>query len=211
MSQPEAIWFDLDGTLLDSAPSLLIALNTILKKHNLPDFELQDLKSLISSGAKGMVKGALGDAKQADVEDFFAVYQTVMTDKALLFPGIADILAELKKRKIPWGIVTNKSTRYTTPLLEHLEIAKDCCFLVCGDTLPQCKPSPEPILYACREYGVNPKNCLFVGDSSADILAGTAANMPTILVRWGYGVTAEIELVAGKIINQPEDFTGNIL
>jgi len=187
----DAVLFDLDGTLVDTAPDLAGALNTLRRERGLDAMALEALRPYASAGARGLI-GAGFDMKTdhpdypALRDAFLAHYEAAICIDSALFDEMHDVLAELEARALPWGIVTNKATRFTLPLMAALTLPYEPRVLVCGDTTPHAKPHPAPLLHAADLLGVAPVRCLYVGDSERDVMAGRAAGMQTIVARYGY-------------------------
>jgi len=187
----DAVLFDLDGTLIDSAPDLAGAANALRAEHGLPPLPYADLRPMVGSGARGMVGVALGltpeDAAFPEQRDrFLAIYEAALLVHTRVFDDVAPVLAELSSAGIPWGIMTNKATRFAQPVVAGLGLDVVAKTLVCGDTTPHAKPHPEPLLEAARRMGVAPERCVYVGDDPRDVQAGRAAGMQTLAAGWGY-------------------------
>ncbi|OWQ90831.1 phosphoglycolate phosphatase [Roseateles aquatilis] len=186
-----AVLFDLDGTLIDSAPDLAGATNEMLTARGLPQVPFERLRPMVGSGARGMMGIAFGvtptePAFPALRDEFFDRYEQRLLQDTHPFDGIAAMLQALREDGLSWGIVTNKSERFALPLARGLGWSTQAAAVVGGDTTPHAKPHPEPLLEAARRAGVAPHECVYVGDDARDILAGRAAGMPTVAVRWGY-------------------------
>lgn len=187
----KAILFDLDGTLLDTAPDLAHALNLLLSKNGRATLPLEKIRPVASDGVKGLL--ALGfnisdtspDFSQLRT-DFLEYYTTHISRETTLFPGMDTVLNELETRGIPWGIVTNKIACLTEPLLKNLNLHHQAGCIVSGDTLEFAKPHPAPLLHACELLGRTAEECVYVGDAKRDIEAGLRANMSTIVALYGY-------------------------
>ena len=194
-----AVLFDLDGTLIDSAPDLGGAGNDMRLARGLLVLPLSYFRPMVGSGARGMVERALGvrpqDAAFAECRDeFLARYEGRMTRETHVFPDVLPVLAALTRHAMPWGIVTNKASRFSVPLVHALSHLDAAATLVCGDTTPHAKPHPAPLVEAARRLGVDAARCIYVGDDLRDVQAGVAAGMVTVAVRWGYlGAGAPIE------------------
>jgi 2-phosphoglycolate phosphatase len=194
-----AVFFDLDGTLADTAPDLGNALNRLRGEHGLPPLPLAVLRPHTSSGVRGMLRAgfgiAPGDAGYEALRDHYLdLYEAALCEETQLFPGIAQVLEGLEARGIAWGVVTNKTTRFARPLMQRMGLLKRMSCLVCGDTTAAAKPSPLPLRHAAMLTGVAAADCLYVGDDRRDVEAGRAAGMRTIAVRWGYlGIDEPIE------------------
>lgn len=207
-----AVLFDLDGTLIDSAPDLAGAGNDMRAARGLAVLPLAHFRPMVGSGARGMVDRAFGvqphDPEFAALRDeFLQRYEGRMTQETAVFPELVPLLTELRKRVVPWAIVTNKATRFSVPLVGALSLLRGAATLVCGDTTPHAKPHPAPLLEAARRIGFEPRDCVYVGDDLRDVQAGRAAGMSTVAVRWGYlGAGEPVEAWgADHIIDSPMD------
>jgi N-acetyl-D-muramate 6-phosphate phosphatase len=207
-----AVLFDLDGTLIDSAPDLAGAGNEMRQARGLVPYPYEQLRPMVGAGARGMVGMALNVAPQDDNyatlrDEFLQRYEARMTRQTQVYPDMLPVLAALQTSSIPWGIVTNKAARLSEPLVQALTALKGAATLVCGDTTPHAKPHPEPLLEAARRMGWAPERCIYVGDDLRDVQAGRAAGMKTVGVRWGYlGLGDPIERWgADHIANSPGD------
>lgn len=191
MSSVCAVLFDLDGTLLDTAPDLIYAVNQLRKEAQLPVLPTTALRPLVGIGSKAMIKMAFGiDEKDPEFlplrERFLSLYQKHLADTTQFFPGIDTMLTQLESKHIPWGIVTNKLTRHTTDLLRALRIDHRPACVVCGDSLPTFKPDPAPLLYACQLLQQLPEQCIYVGDTEIDVKASKAAGITSLVALYGY-------------------------
>ncbi|MCO1371697.1 phosphoglycolate phosphatase [Burkholderia multivorans] len=187
----EAVLFDLDGTLADTAPDLAAAVNKMQRVRGLPETPLDALRRLASAGARGLLGGAFGitpDTPGYDAmrDEFLANYAADICVQTTLFPGIAEVLDELEARGVRWGIVTNKAMRLTAPLVELLGLASRAACVVGGDTTPHSKPHPAPLLHAAGLLALAPARIVYVGDDLRDIQAGYAAGMATVAAAYGY-------------------------
>jgi N-acetyl-D-muramate 6-phosphate phosphatase len=185
------VLFDLDGTLIDSAPDLAGAANRLRADHGLEPLPLEALRPMVGSGARGMVGVAFGVAPgeprfEALRDAFLAHYEAGLLERTGPFDGVADLLSALEAAGIAWGIVTNKATRFTAPIVAGLGLAQRAGVVVCGDTTPHSKPHPEPLLHAARALGVAPEHVAYVGDDLRDAQAARAAGMPMLAATWGY-------------------------
>jgi len=188
---PEAVLFDLDGTLADTAPDLGGALNQLLLEHGRGPLPMQKLKPHVSSGARGMIGAGFGitpgDLEYVGLQQsFMAIYQDALCVGTRLFAGMAEHLDELESQGIVWGIVTNKSQRFAIPLMEGLGLRQRCACIVCGDSAQRSKPHAHPMQLASAVMGIAAKNCIYVGDDERDVIAGRAVGMKTIIAGWGY-------------------------
>jgi len=185
------VLFDLDGTLIDSAPDLAGAANRLRADHGLPALPLAQLRPMVGSGARGMVGVAFGVAPGDDRfellrDAFLAYYEAGLLERTHPFDGVEEMLAALESAGLPWGIVTNKATRFTTPIVAGLGLARRAAVVVCGDTTPHAKPHPEPLLHAARAMGLAPEGVVYVGDDLRDAQAAKAAGMAMVAATWGY-------------------------
>ena len=185
------VFFDLDGTLADTAPDLVAATNQLLSARNLPLKPYEQLRPCASAGARGLIGGAFGiDTKHPDFialrDEFFANYEKALCVHSKLFDGMEHLLHQLESAQLPWGIVTNKSERFTNPLMELMGLSQRSASTVSGDTTPHSKPHPEPILHAARIANLDPNKSLYVGDDIRDVIAGKAAGMKTVAAAYGY-------------------------
>jgi len=186
-----AVLFDLDGTLIDSAPDLGGAGNDMRVARGLPPHPLEHFRPMVGSGARGMVGRAFGVGPEHETfielrDEFLQRYEARITQQTRLFPQMQAVLAALHAHAVPWGIVTNKAARFSEPLVRALGLLPPAATLVCGDTTPHSKPHPAPLLEAARRVGVPAFECVYVGDDLRDVQAGRAAGMMTIAVAWGY-------------------------
>lgn len=187
----EAVLFDLDGTFADTAPDLGAALNHVLALHGKPPLPVAVSRLQASHGSAGLLQLGFGitpdDARFAGLRDaFLAHYTDHICAHTTLFPGMAELIAELETRGLPWGIVTNKPHRFTVPLMQALGYAERAACLVSGDTCAQAKPHPLPLRYAAELIGIAPERCLYLGDDKRDMEAANAARMRGIIARYGY-------------------------
>jgi phosphoglycolate phosphatase len=185
-----AALFDLDGTLLDTAPDLAAALNVLLHEEQRPPLELALIRPHVSSGAVAVVRtgfpGVSGEPFERLRGRFLELYRAALSVHTRLFPGFEAVLATLESRGLPWGIVTNKARWLTEPLLADLGLLARAACVLSGDTLPERKPHPRPLLVAAGQLGVAPADCVFVGDALRDVQAACAAGMVPLAVRYGY-------------------------
>lgn len=187
----KAVLFDLDGTLIDSAPDLAGAGNDMRLARGLEPLPYERFRPMVGSGARGMVFIALGavpgDAQfDALRDEFLSRYEARMTSCTALFPAMRPVLDTLRAHGLVWGIVTNKAQRFTTPLVHALGLDAEAGAVVSGDTTPHAKPHPAPLLEAARRIGVAPGACLYVGDDLRDVQAAHAAGMRAVAASWGY-------------------------
>ncbi len=186
-----AVLFDLDGTLIDSAPDLAGACNEMRAERGLAALPYAELRRMVGSGARGMIGASFGLAPGAPEyealrDEFLARYELRMMRETKVFDAMLPVLSWLDERRIPWGIVTNKATRFAAPIVTGLGLVSRAATLVCGDTVAHSKPHPAPLLEAARQLGVAPPGCVYVGDDRRDVDAGRAAAMATVVAGWGY-------------------------
>ena len=187
---PRAVLFDLDGTLADTAPDLAAAVNWLRTERGLAPTPYRVLRPTASAGARGMIGAAFGLAPGDDGYEelrvqWFDRYQSNMAVESGLFEGIDALLQGIEDAGMAWGVVTNKPARFTDPLLPQIGLAHAGC-IVSGDTMPQAKPHPAPLLEGARRLDIAPSACWYVGDDLRDIEAGRAAGMVTVACAWGY-------------------------
>jgi phosphoglycolate phosphatase len=183
------VLFDFDGTLADTAPDLAAAVNRMRLEQGHEPLPIERLRPFASAGARGLVHAAFGikpdDSEYPALrETFLEYYAECVCEQTRLFPGIAELLLELKSRAIAWGIVTNKATRFTERIVSQLGLEPDC--VACGDTTPHLKPHPAPLLHAAEQLKLSPQECVYLGDDLRDMQAAHAAGMRPIAVEWGY-------------------------
>ena len=191
VSPYKGVFFDLDGTLADTAPDLVAAANQLLIARNLSPKQYEVLRPRASAGARGLIAGAFGiNTDHPDFiplrDEFFANYEKALLVDSVLFEGMDHVLNQLDAAKLPWGIVTNKSERFSKPLTDLMGLRQRAVSTVSGDTTPHSKPHPEPILHAARLANIDPSSSIYVGDDIRDIVAGKAAGMKTIAAAYGY-------------------------
>lgn len=195
--QIEAVLFDLDGTLIDSAPDLGAAADKMRTDRGMASLPLADYRPMAGAGARGMLGVAFGlTPDHADFgalkEEFFTNYEACMTERTYAFDGVAELIAQISGAGMKWGVVTNKSARFTLPLTRQMPLFSSAQTIISGDTTPHAKPHPAPLLEAARQLNVEPGRCVYVGDDERDIIAGRAAGMPTVAAAYGYlGATAD--------------------
>ena len=185
------ILFDLDGTLADTAPDLVAALNFVLTRHGRPTVSLKDARYWTGAGSARLIEYGFSispTSKQFRIlrEQLLDYYDRHICEGSCLFPGVEHLLTRLESVGHSWGVVTNKPTRFTDPLLKALGLSDRAAIVVCGDTLPTNKPDPEPVLHACRLNGRNTSTTALIGDDPRDIIAGRTAGTTTVAVTWGY-------------------------
>ena len=190
---PHCALFDLDGTLADTAPDLVSALNAVLVSEGRGAVPLSTARWWVAEGSVGLIQNgfdiAREEARHSPLrQQLLEEYHAHLCVKTRLFPGVSELLCTLDHRNIPWGIVTNKPARFTIPLLSRLKLDTRARSVVSGDSVSRAKPDPLPLLHACEEIGVAPSRTIFIGDDCRDVVAGKAAKTLTAAVTWGYGV-----------------------
>ena len=185
------VLFDLDGTLIDSAPDLAGAANAMRVARGLPELPYERLRPMVGAGARGMVGAAFGTAPgdagfEALRDEFLQRYADGLLQRTAVFEAMVPVLQALECAALCWGIVTNKHERFTLPVVQGLGLQERAAALICGDTTAHAKPHPEPLLEAARRAGVAPQACVYVGDDLRDVQAGRAAGMATLAAAWGY-------------------------
>ena len=185
----KAALFDFDGTFADTAPDLAAAVNTMRTKRGLEPLPSDTVRPYASMGARGLLRIGFGmTPEHADYaamkNEFLDNYAAAICVHTRLFDGMHDLIGELTARRITWGIVTNKATRFTSPLVRELAVTPAC--VVCGDSTPHLKPHPAPLLLAAKQLKLAPADCIYVGDDLRDIQAGRAAGMRCVAVEYGY-------------------------
>lgn len=188
--QIQTVLFDLDGTLVNTAPDLVDALNTVLNKHGHASAPHDAVVPYISTGAAGMLTFAIGKMtdqyKQQLVSELVEQYHLHIADCSHLYPDMADVLLQLEQLKLKWGVVTNKVTHLTHSLLDKLSLKHRAACVISGDTLQYSKPHPAPLLEACCITGSPPESCVYIGDAKSDIEAAQRAVMPSLAAAYGF-------------------------
>ncbi|WP_404992734.1 phosphoglycolate phosphatase [Cupriavidus pauculus] len=192
----DAIFFDLDGTLADTAPDLAAAANRLVVEHGMAPVPYEKLRPVASHGARGLIGAAFGKRPEdpefpALRDTFLNYYEADIAVHTRLFDGMDEVLARLETDGIVWGIVTNKIARFTVPLVAAIGLTPRAAAVVSGDTTAHAKPHPAPLLHAAAVSGVAPQRCMYVGDDLRDIQAGKAAGMATVSAAYGYCGDAE--------------------
>jgi N-acetyl-D-muramate 6-phosphate phosphatase len=210
-----AVLFDLDGTLADTAPDLGYALNTLLAQHGRPRLPLEAIRPHVSHGARGMLEIGFGlfpsDQNFAGLrEAFLDIYEQNLCRHTRLFDGMPRLLEDLEARGIVWGIVTNKPSRFTEPLIDLLHLKQRAACVVSGDSAPRAKPHPDTLLLAAQQIELPPSATVYVGDDERDMIAARAAGMSAIVALYGYlGLGSEpLTWPADGAIQQPGDLLG---
>lgn len=186
-----AVLFDLDGTLIDSAPDLAVAADKLRTDRGMTSLPFEMYRPMAGAGARGLIGVAFG-LKPSDSEfpalkeEFFVNYERCMTERTYAFDGVVELIAAIVAAGLKWGVVTNKAERFALPLTRRMALFETASTVVCGDTTPHSKPHPAPLLEAARQMAIAPERCIYVGDDERDIVAGHAAGMPTVAAAYGY-------------------------
>ncbi len=206
----QAVLFDLDGTLIDSAPDLAGATNALRAERGLAAMAPAVLRPWVGSGARGMLAAGLNvhpthPEFEALRDRFLALYAEQLLVRTQAFAGVPELLTALQERALPWGIVTNKAERFTVPIHQGMALLQGAGAVVGGDTTPHAKPHPAPLWEACARMNVSPQACIYVGDDHRDIQAARAAQMGAVAARWGYLGTGTpvAEWGADHVIDHP--------
>lgn len=204
-----AVLFDLDGTLIDSAPDLAAAADKLRTDRGLESLPYEGYRQMAGAGARGLLGVAFGitpdhpDYEELR-EEFYVNYEHSLTARTRAFDGVPELLQALVGQGLAWGIVTNKFMRFTEPLSRQMPLFATAGTVVGGDSTPHAKPHPAPLLEAARQLGLDPTHCLYVGDDRRDIVAGRAAGMPTVAATYGYlGQQAVTDWGADAHIDSP--------
>jgi len=187
----DVVLFDLDGTLIDSAPDLGAAADQMRVRRGMPSLPLQQYRHMAGAGARGMMRVAFDMTPEhahfnEHKEEFLANYERCMTERTYAFDGVQALIEQLREKGLRWGVVTNKSARFTEPLTRAMPLFASAAVVISGDTTPHAKPHPEPLFEAARRINVAPARCVYVGDDERDIVAGLAAGMGTVAATYGY-------------------------
>lgn len=187
----KAIFFDLDGTLLNSAPDFFVAMHRLMDEYQLPRVEEQAIRETVSDGARALT--TLGFNLTVDELGFserhqrlLDLYYEEMGNNCVLFPNMDKLIQNIKNQCLFWGVITNKPSRYTDPILEKLTLPAQPNLVICPDHVKNTKPDPEPMILACNKVSCRPEEAIYIGDHKRDIDCGRAAGSPTIAVSFGY-------------------------
>lgn len=212
MTKPQAMLFDLDGTLVDTAPDMGDALNVLLNEYGYESLPKQTIRPHVSHGARGLIDIGFGEPPEGAMfekyrERFLEIYESRLCQDTKIFDGMLEVLEHLENNHYLWGIVTNKPDYLTQPLLKALDLHSRASCIVSGDTIQERKPHPAPLLHACKSIDRSPTDCIYVGDAERDIQAGRNAGMQTLVALFGYigdDDTPELWGANGQI-NHPQD------
>lgn len=191
MARINTVLFDLDGTLIDTAPDMANALNILLLEEGCDKLPFQTIRPVVSNGSAALVQLGFPDLKEnATVERLKKRYLKIYEDKlcvdSVLFPGMQQLIEHINDQQMRWGVVTNKPGWLTEPLMQQIGLAENAACIVSGDTTNNRKPHPEPMYLACKQSGSRPENCIYIGDALRDIQAGNNAGMRTVVANYGY-------------------------
>jgi phosphoglycolate phosphatase len=210
MALPQAVLFDLDGTLIDSAPDLGAAADKMRTDRGLPSLDDELYRPMAGSGARGMLQIAFGlipehPDYEAFKDEFLNNYERAMTVRTVIFDGVHELLAHLANLGLQWGVLTDEQQRFTLPLTAQIPMFAAAQAIISGDTTPHAKPHPEPLFEAARRLQLPPEQCWYVGDDERDIVAGKAAGMTTVAAHYGYlGIQDQVHgWGADHIIHSP--------
>jgi len=206
------VLFDLDGTLVDTAPDLIACLNTALTQHGFDKVASDFVKPFISYGAAAMINKSVSTdeiTQNKILETMLALYQDNIAEHSEFFPGISETLQTIESLGLKWGIVTNKRERFTKPLIDAFKLNHRASCVISGDTTANSKPHPEPMLTACKQAEVKPEECVYIGDALHDIQAGKNSKMKTLAAIYGYLKPDDIpsNWEADALIESPEQLT----
>ncbi len=208
------VLFDLDGTLVDTAPDLIACLNHTLAAHDLNTVNAELVKPFISFGALAMINASVeqsvSESQRAELlETMLNRYENNIAEHTVFFTGMVETLANIEQLGLKWGVVTNKRKRFTDPLMDALDLTRRAACIISGDSTGNPKPHPEPMLAACQQAGVNPRECVYIGDASHDITAGKNVDMKTLAAVYGYIKVNDNPETWGAdaLIDSPEQLT----
>lgn len=183
--------FDLDGTLVDTAPDLIACLNRALSLHGFPAAASERVKPFISYGANAMITASQNTALDEKIQagilgTLHDLYQNNIAEHSVFFGGMAETLEAIESQGLKWGVVTNKLKRFTDPLMDAFKLTARAACVISGDSVSKPKPYPEPMLAACQQARVKPEECVYIGDAVHDIAAGKSVGMKTLAALYGY-------------------------
>jgi len=212
MQKISTVLFDLDGTLIDTAPDMAYALNVLLKEEHYAALSFTDIRPAVSNGSVALVQlgfpNITDDAALTRLKKrYLEIYESNLCVNSVLFPGIQQLIDTLESRQIRWGVITNKPGWLTNPLMQEIGLSERASCIISGDTTKNRKPHPEPMYLACKQTQSHPKNCIYIGDALRDIQAGNNAGMTSVIANYGYiGIEENTtEWGANYIINTPAE------
>lgn len=212
MTRIKTVLFDLDGTLIDTAPDMAAALTVLCKEENQPVLSYAQVRPVVSNGSVALVKLAFGDLDDEKrlmhlKQRYLEIYEENICIDSALFKGIETVLDHIENHGLNWGVVTNKPGWLTLPLMKSLRLTQRAATIVSGDTTPNSKPHPDPMHYACEQAESESQECIYVGDARRDIEAGRNAGIKTLVANYGYIETGEDVTAWGAdaIVNEPKD------
>ena len=183
------VLFDLDGTLIDTAPDMANALNLLFAEEGKTALPYNDIRPIVSNGSVALVQLGFGE-HTPDLERlkqrYLDIYQTHLCEASKLFDGMGELLQHIEQHNMNWGVVTNKPGWLTEPLMQQMGLTTRAATIICGDTTKNRKPHPEPMYLACKQAGSEPSQCIYIGDAQRDIEAGNNAGMKTVIALYGY-------------------------
>ncbi len=185
------VLFDLDGTLIDTAPDMANALNILLQEESCDALSFEHIRPVVSNGSAALVQLGFPDlTDESDIarlkKRYLEIYEDKLCVNSVLFPGMAELLDHIENQQMRWGVVTNKPGWLTEPLMQQIGLAERAACIVSGDTTKNRKPHPEPMYLACQQAQSHPQNCIYIGDAQRDIQAGANAGMLTVVANYGY-------------------------
>lgn len=212
------ILFDLDGTLVDTAPDLGCALNLQLERHGKQALPLEKIRPVASHGSRGLLELGFGITPEdahfmAMRDEYLNLYDQVFTRSPVLFDGVANLLESIESKGLQWGVVTNKPARFTQPLMQAISLHQRAVCIVSGDDALRAKPHPDTLLMACSQANVTAESCVYIGDAERDIKAGNIAGMKTVIALWGYIADTDRpnEWGADFLIQSPDEIMHTII
>lgn len=191
MHNIKTVLFDLDGTLIDTAPDMANALNILLGEEKKSPMTFQQIRPVVSNGSAALVQLGFPNEQNADTLErlkkrYLEIYEDKLCVDSTLFPGMQELITFIEQNKMNWGVVTNKPGWLTLPLMQQLNLHERAACIISGDTTAHRKPHPEPMYLACKQANSHPEHCIYVGDALRDIQAGNNAGMQTIIASYGY-------------------------
>jgi len=191
MPEINTVLFDLDGTLIDTAPDMANALNILLREEGCDVLAFENIRPMVSNGSAALVQLGFPNLTDSPIIErlkkrYLEIYENKLCIDSVLFPGMAELLTHIENQQMRWGVVTNKPGWLTEPLMQQIGLAERSACIVSGDTTQNRKPHPEPMYLACKQASSYPQNCIYIGDALRDIQAGNNAGMQTVIANYGY-------------------------